>query len=454
MMRWLAVMTGVLLATAVRAGAAEAPASLDALLQQVRKGAAEERAQDAEREAEFRAARDRQAALLAEARAAKQAEEARSAALEAEFDVNEKALPELEATLREKLGTLGELFGVVRQVAGDTLAFVNGSLVSAQVADRGPLLTRLAESKDLPSIDELEQLWFTLQEEMTESGKVVRFDATVIDADGSEEEREVVRIGPFNVVSGGRYLQWVPETRQLTELARQPQRRHLAPLPDFEAATSGLADVAIDPSRGSILSLLIETPDFTERVQQGGIVGYVTMVLGAIGFLVALERIVHLARVSRSMKAEAGRSSPSADNPLGRVLRVYEANHDADVETLELKLDEAILAETPALERGLALIKVISVAAPLLGLLGTVTGMIQTFQVITLFGTGDPKLMAGGISQALVTTVQGLVVAIPLLLLHAIVSGYSRALVEVLDEQTAGIIARQAERLSAEKRSA
>jgi biopolymer transport protein ExbB len=271
----------------------------------------------------------------------------------------------------------------------------------------------------------------------------------VVDADGTEHEQQVVRIGPFNVIADGRYLQYVPETGQLAELPRQPARRHLATVRDFEVATEGLLGVAIDPSRGSILSLLIQTPGLGERIRQGGIVGYVIITLGLVGFAVAMQRLSHLWSVTRRMKAQAARRGASTDNPLGRIRRVYEENPATDVETLELTLDEAILAETPSLERGNAFVKVVSVAAPLLGLLGTVTGMIQTFQAITLFGTGDPKLMAGGISQALVTTVLGLTVAIPLLLIHALLSGRSRALVEVLEEQTAGIIARHAERLKA-----
>jgi biopolymer transport protein ExbB len=453
MTRLAALVTIATLALSAPAGAqppaAEKPTSLDALLQLIRDGGRADREADARREAEFRAARDQQAALLAAARAAQAAEEARSAALEDDFEANEKVLPELGQTLREKLGTLGELFGVVRHVAGDTLGFTSGSLVSAQLGPRRELLGKLAESKELPSIEDLEQLWFILQQEMTEAGKVVRFPATVVDADGTEQERQVVRIGPFNVIADGRYLQYVPETGQLTELPSQPAGRHLATVRDFETASGGLVGVAIDPSRGSILSLLIQTPSLGERIRQGGIVGYVIIALGLVGFAVAMQRLVHLWGVTRRMKAQASLGTASTDNPLGRVLHVYEENPTTDVETLELKLDEAILSETPALERGNAFVKVVSVAAPLLGLLGTVTGMIQTFQAITLFGTGDPKLMAGGISQALVTTVLGLSVAIPLLLIHALLSGQSRALVEVLEEQTAGFIARHAERLKA-----
>jgi biopolymer transport protein ExbB len=186
----------------------------------------------------------------------------------------------------------------------------------------------------------------------------------------------------------------------------------------------------------------------TDRFNQGGEVGYVIAVLGVIGFAVAIWRFVVLGAVNTKVKAQIAAKSANTNNPLGRVLKVYEENKGVDVETLELKMDEAIMKETPALETGLVFIKIVSAVAPLLGLLGTVTGMIATFQSITMFGAGDPKLMAGGISQALVTTVLGLVVAIPTLLLHSFVAGISKSIIHVLEEQGAGIIAGHAEKES------
>jgi len=200
--------------------------------------------------------------------------------------------------------------------------------------------------------------------------------------------------------------------------------------------------MAVDPSRGAILGLLSQAPSLVERIQQGGLVGYVIIVLGALGVLIAIERLVSLARAGGGIKAQLKASKADAGNALGRILAVYESNRSVDFETLELKLDEAILREAPALERRQGWIKVLAAVAPLLGLLGTVVGMINTFQAITLFGTGDPKLMAGGISTALVTTVLGLIVAIPLVLLHSLVASRSKMLVEILEEQSAGIIAR------------
>ena len=202
----------------------------------------------------------------------------------------------------------------------------------------------------------------------------------------------------------------------------------------------------LDPTSGVILSSLVQSPNLGERINQGGIVGYVIISLGLLGLLLSLERLISLTIAGQKVKAQLKRDTATDDNALGRVLQVYQSNRAVDTETLELKLGEAILKETPALQRGILFIKVISVVAPLLGLLGTVTGMINTFQAITLFGTGDPKTMAGGISQALVTTVLGLTVAIPMVLLHTIVSGRSRTITQILQEQTAGIVAEQSEK--------
>ena len=170
------------------------------------------------------------------------------------------------------------------------------------------------------------------------------------------------------------------------------------------------------------------------------------MIVGAIGLLLALERLVSLTIIKAKVDKQLKSDKFSDNNPLGRIMRVKDTYPDTDTESLELHLTEAILGEVPKLGRNLTIIKIISVVAPLMGLLGTVTGMINTFQAITLFGTGDPKLMAGGISTALVTTVLGLVVAIPMTLLYAMLNTRSKNIVFVLQEQAAGVIAERSER--------
>ena len=230
-------------------------------------------------------------------------------------------------------------------------------------------------------------------------------------------------------------------------MLRQPEGRYLGTTSDLMDADAGdVVSFGLDVTRGSILGLLVESPTIGDRIEQGGIVGYCIIALGIVGLLIAIWRWFGLSADSRKVSAQLKRDSASSDNPLGRVLAAYESNRGADTETIELKLSEAALKEMPGLTKGLLFIKVVSAVAPLMGLLGTVTGMIKTFQVITLYGAGDPKMMAGGISQALMTTVLGLVVAIPMVLLHTIVSGQSRKIINILQSQSAGLVAQHSER--------
>jgi biopolymer transport protein ExbB len=444
-MRALRVIVVGLIASLLGPGSLGAQESLDALLDKVKRSRVENQAINRQREAEFRAKKSDQQRLLREAQGTRDRLERRSEQLESSFNENELRIISLEEQLRNRLGNLGELFGVVRQVAGDTRGILDGSLASAQFPGRAELMAELAESKVLPSIGELEGLWFTLLQEMVESGKVVRFDTTVVLPDGEQVQREVVRVGVFNAVSGGKFLQYLPGTGKLTELPRQPAGRYRGAAQDLEDATEGMVAMAVDPSRGSILSLLVQAPTYTERVQQGGLIGYITIVLGLFGLGIVVVRFRVLWNTGRAMKAQESSDKADPGNPLGRVMQVYEEYGTADTETLELKLDESILKDAPKLERGLTTVKVVSIIAPLLGLLGTVTGMILTFQQITLFGTGDPKMMAGGISQALVTTMIGLSVAIPLTLLHSWLRDRSKGLIQILEEESAGMVARRAE---------
>ena len=422
--------------------------NLNELLRLVEQGRAGESAENQKRERDFRANQANQQKLLQDAQAKKRAEEARSVRLETEYETNEERVAVQTEAFEKRLGSLKELFGVLQQVSGDTRSFFEDSLTSAQYPDRSQFLTELAEkmggSAELASIEEIERLWFELQREMTESGKVAKFQADVVTSGGSSEQRDVVRVGAFNLISDGKYLKY--ESGRVTELPRQPgQSRFVNSASDLVTASSGMVPFAIDPTRGQILNAYIDSPTLGEQVKQGGLVGYIILGLGLLGLLIALERLVSLTMASGKVSAQLKKGTADKNNALGRVLLVAENNPGIDREALELKLGEAILKEQPSLNRGVTFIKIISVIAPLLGLLGTVTGMIKTFQAITLFGTGDPQIMAGGISQALVTTVLGLVVAIPMVLLHTVVASRSKRIVHVLQEQSAGIIAERDE---------
>ncbi len=416
---------------------------LDQLLRQVKKSQGVEAKINRTRESQFLTAKNNQQALLNSALASQAKQERISEQLKIRLDANEELLTQLESELKERSGVLGELFGVARQAAGDLKAELHNSLVSAQFPGREEQLATITNSKALPTIQQLEALWFTLQQEMTESGKVVYFNTQIEQASGKPQNAKVIRIGTFNALANGEYLQYSTETGKLTQLARQPGNKYLNLAKEFSAATTGPSAVGIDPTRGVILSMLIQAPDTIERIQQGGLIGYIILALGTIGFIFALIRLLSLTLTGKKMKQQMLSATAIEDNPLGRVFIAAEQDKSNNTENLELILDEAITREIPFLEKGLSMIKLLAAVAPLLGLLGTVTGMIATFQSISLFGTGDPKLMASGISQALVTTMLGLCVAIPLLFLHSLVSSRSRNLIQILDEQTAGLISKR-----------
>ena len=428
------------------------PVSLDELLQQVKQGRIKEAAKNQKRIEEFQRDRSRQQQLVRDMEAEKVRQENLSQQLEDTFEANDAAIIDLERALQERLGELKELFGVLQQAAGDARGNFDTSVTAIQFPGRGDWLTEFAQKMGsttrMPTLEEIERIWFELQREMTESAKVARINTTVVNANGEEEDREVVRVGLFNVVSDGNYLEYVPETGRLVELQRQPQSRYTSRAEDLQEASDGLQAFAVDPTRGQLLALLVQSPSLMERIQQGQIVGYTIIVLGLIGLLVAIWRLVSLSTTAAKVNSQSKNLDKAGDNPLGRVIKVAHENPDADVEALELKLGEAILKETPKFTSMLPFLKIISVVAPLLGLLGTVTGMIITFQAITLYGAGDPKLMAGGISTALVTTVLGLVVAIPMVFLHTLVQSRAKRLTQILQEEAAGMLSERAERMA------
>ena len=418
---------------------------LDQLLKEVKRAQGLDAKTNRAREAEFLSEKNKQQQLMQQAVNSLAKQEKLSKQLKTHLDDNEQMLIKLESALKDRSGVLGELFGVARQAAGDLKADLTNSLVSAEFPGRDEKLGLIANSKALPTIEQLEILWFSLQQEMTESGKVVHFKTQIGDAAGKPVEAKVVRIGTFSALSEGQYLQFSADTGRLTLLARQPEDKYLSLAEDMTQAQSGTIAVGVDPTRGVILSMLVQAPDGVERVKQGGFIGYIILVMGGVGLLYAIVRLLSLSITGKKMTTQMASSVASDDNPLGRVFAAAEQDTSNNVDNLELILDEAITREVPVLEKGLSLIKLLAAVAPLLGLLGTVTGMIATFQSISLFGTGDPKLMASGISQALVTTMLGLYVAIPLLFLHSLVASRSRVLVQILDEQTAGLISRRAE---------
>ena len=430
------------------------PSSPEELLELVQKGQFADTQEQRDRERQFRNEKNKQAKLLADAKAERARLEREAARLEQKFEANEALLVVAEAQLKERLGSLNEIFGHLAGLATESRNIFEQSISSAQFGkEREEFLTKLAvkmgQGVTLASIPELERLWFELQREINATGEVVKFTTDVIALDGTVESREVVRVGVFNAVSDGNYLTYASTRGMYEELPSQPARRYTSTTSDVLDAEAFPVQFAVDPTGpqgGSYLASLIAMPGWGERTQQGGVVGYIILyILGLGGLGLFGWRLYSLMGIRSLIDSQLAASTLSIDNPLGRVLKVAEDNPKADTETIELKMAEQILNERPPIEKLNWLIKLISIVAPLMGLFGTIIGMIITFQMITLFGTGDPKTMAEGISIALVTTWLGLAVAIPMTFMSAIVSNFSKGILETIEEQAIGMAAERSE---------
>jgi biopolymer transport protein ExbB len=424
-------------------------APLKGLLSEVKQINSIDTAINRQREADFNADLTKQKSLLAQSKARLVAAEAEQQRLKAEFDSNDEALAELEAVLQQRSGQLGEVFGVAKESASELVPVLMDSMTSADNPGRLEQLS-FADSKRVPALQDLHSLWYQLQLEMTASGEIKQLSAPVINTDGTTVDTTVLRIGTFAAATAdGRFLNWDMQQQKLAVLTTQPGGGAQQDVIDYQAGTG--VNVLIDPSRGQLFSLLDRMPKLTERLQQGGEVGYLIMALGFIGLFVALYQMIRMTLTELHVRKQLAQPAQLMNNnPLGRVLQAV-SRSNLGLEQLEMKVDELILKEVPKIEQGQSIVKLLAAVAPLLGLLGTVIGMIATFQSITLFGTSDPKLMAGGISQALMTTVLGLVVAIPLLFCHSYLSTRSRRIAQLLQEKSLGLLATDSSTSVAEK---
>jgi biopolymer transport protein ExbB len=434
---------------------AQQPASLSDLLNAVEQDRVAQSAEHREREERFQQQASSQQQIVDEVKARVEQENTTNTELTTAFDANQVTIAERREALRTARADLNELLGTIQGVAGDFRGIFQDSLISAQYDGREEFLddfiVRVASDTEQVRIDEIERFWFFMQQELIESGKIVKYSNIVSTPSGEQTERTITRIGSFNAFSNGDYLSYSGDIGHLQVLARQPAPDVVARAVALENAQpgSGLYQIGIDPTGalgGSMMANLINFPTASEQVRDNsGVIGFAIIGVGIVAVLVALIRTLILTVVAAKVNAQVKSGKPNKNNPLGRVLLVAEANPDIDTDTLELKLGEAILQETPALESWLVLIKICSTIAPLMGLLGTVTGMIQVFQQITVYGAGDPTIMAGGISMALMTTVEGIVVAIPAILMHAWVKGKADNIIHIMEEQATGIIAAKSE---------
>ncbi len=452
-MKLLAAAVSMGVAMTAGAFAQTQPAtSLNELLNRVRQDTREASQENQQRLNEFQSSRNQQQALLSTARGELSSLERQADQLTNQYEANQVAIDEQADILRQRQGAFGEVFGTARQVAGEFAAVINGSIVSAQFPGRADALEALASSNVLPTREELDFIPRRVIEEMIHQRSVVTFNSVVFGVN-SGEPVSVTRVGPFvafsNHNNNQRFAQWSQEDTtnewRLADLARQPPAQFAAGASALYSADPGEVVMGVlDPSRGPLLEIYKDVPNLNERIDQSGTVGLFIIGLLAFSGAFGVFRIFMLFTTQAAVNGQK-RKTKAGNNPLGRVMKAYESVKDRDTETIELKLDNAILQETPKLDFGLNFLKLAAGIAPLMGLLGTVTGMIKTFTQITLFGTGDPKVMAGGISEALMTTVLGLIAAIPLLFIHSFAASFARGVQAVLEEQAAGMVARHAE---------
>ena len=415
---------------------------LDLLVESVKTTASIRAKEDRARLNKFLSDKNKQQALLDNMKYRLTLEERRSERLTKEYEDNDSQLSDLEEQLTLKLGSFGELFGIVRQTAGESKGQFMLSLTNIEFPERIEFLGDLAERKslDLPTTEELERLWYEILNELNQSGKVKSYNADILTKSGELVNQDVMRISVFNSVSNGDYLNLVAEQNLLEYLAKQPERSIRRSVKKLQNSDD-YREVFIDPTRGSLLTKLIDRDTWLERINAGGFVGYVIIIILILGLTMGVLRFKFLDEESKSINKELETNNFSEDSILGKLNSIYSKYSGNNPEDLESQLEDILAKATPPLEKNLSVIKLLAAVAPLLGLLGTVIGMIETFQAITLFGTGDPKLMAGGISQALVTTMLGLIAAVPLLFVHNILDSRSRAISQIYEEQAIGLLA-------------
>lgn len=360
------------------------------------------------------------------------------------------ALGEQERAARQALAEqeqdLAHIETSVLNAARDAEALFLTSLTAALVPERLGTCRSLLDGEGFPPFTDIRRLCESLFDQIRDTGAVQAATAGVLTSDGTRRSTLVVRMGEtsafcrdqgelrgISLLPGGELSvsrAGLPDdaqqaAAQALELAEQPSADHAALLVDT---------VVPDLSEGIWFAAESDDQGFSARLASGGFLVWPILFAGAAGLLIGLERLWLLLRVRRtssqtlarleelllSGKAEECRAlcRESRDSPACRVMEAGLDHAGAPKDVLENVFHDAILKEVPRLERFLPTLSVLGAVAPLLGLLGTVTGMINTFGMMTLFGNSDPKLMSGGISEALITTQLGLGVAIPILLLH------------------------------------
>jgi biopolymer transport protein ExbB len=349
------------------------------------------------------------------------------------LSTQEKKIDEdIEATS----STVNELAGAIRVNAKDIDALVQDSGLRLSEPQAREILDGIIQEDEFPGMDDIRMMSGLLQEYIHRSGQVRIDTQEIVDRSGDVAEAEVLFIGDFTAAyclpDENGFLDHSSDRGHLFALSSLPSWRMQKAINNYMDG-EGMA-VPMDISRGGALRQLTYKLSPWEQLMEAGPLVWPIIFLFGLGLLIILERMLFMFR--KRFQAESfmhtlgkrlrdGRIDICRQNcdqhpqkPLPRVIKAGLACCHLPREEMENALQEAILREIPPMERFLSTLGMLAAIAPLFGLLGTVTGMINTFQVITVHGTGDPGIMSGGISEALVTTMLGLSVAIPMLMAH------------------------------------
>ncbi len=351
-----------------------------------------------------------------------------------------EGLSETENRLDQKIGEtdsmVRELVGAIRVNAKDIAALFNDSLQHAFASEETVSFENIAGQGEFPGMADVRMMADMLVREIRLSGSVRLENGFIIDRSGRGTDAEILLIGNFTAAyrtdDETGFLNNSPAGERLFALSRLPSGRMQGRIADYMDGKSEA--VPMDISRGGALRQLTHELRLWEQVPKGGPIVWPILIILGLGMAIIVERVLFLVRkrfdsegfmrqidaLVKEGKFEECRLACDGHGkkPVARVVGAGLACCQMPREEMENALQEAILKEIPPMERFLSTLGMLAAIAPLLGLLGTVTGMINTFHVITLYGTGDPRMMSGGISEALVTTMLGLAVAIPMLMAH------------------------------------
>ncbi len=342
----------------------------------------------------------------------------------------------LEAEIEKEKDAVKNVQGAVFTAAKNAHSLVKKSPVTSEHPDRLQKLQPLLQKERFPGMDGIKTLVWVLKTEMRESGNIEKRKGTIIGTEGEEKEAEIVRAGALTSVyklPGGKvgFLQMNSQG----EMVAVPGNLSWFTRGDINDFIDGESShLPMDLSGGAVFKRLTQSRGIMEWIQAGGMLVWPIFIVAFAALVIAVERIIFLMRIrsnsDRIMSdingyVQKGKwqeckeyCETNSRFPTCRVFGSVLEHLGVSQEAMENAIQEAILRQVPRLERFLPTLNILGAIAPLLGLLGTVTGMINTFHIITLFGTGDPKLMSGGISEALVTTQLGLAIAIPIMLMH------------------------------------